>query len=224
MSRLLTHGQWESGAVFCLRRISKILYIWNPLLKETCQHFWLNSKCNLFKTNCFCERQDVSQRQNESWGLKCLDVVVMIEEVVMKSILFTDCKCRKGIGIVISAIYFINFIHILWYFDTSGSIYMLPWHRNVKNFLKYGEWYFVHAWSKTPHIILDNSIKNNKGLLYDNKTSIIWFLLRRTTISIVYHLPSQPFLSISVTSMWLWQFCIITKQMISDKHSDSFKI
>ena len=102
---------------------------------------------------------------------------------------------------------------------------MLPWHRNVKNFLKYGEWYFVHAWSKTPHIILDNSIKNNKGLLYDNKTSINWFLLRRTTISIVYYVPSHscPF---SITSLWLWQFCIITNQMISEekKHSNTFKI
>ena len=187
-------GKW--GSILFEENQQNIIYLKSSLEGNLLyQHFWLNSKCNLFKTNCFCERQDVSQRQNESWGLKCLDVVVMIEEVVMKSILFTDCKCRKGIGIVISAIYFINFIHILWYFDTSGSIYMLPWHRNVKNFLKYGEWYFVHAWSKTPHIILDNSIKNNKGLLYDNKTSIIWSLLRRTTI--VYHLPSHswPFLS-----------------------------
>ena len=132
----------------------------------------------------------------------------------MKSILFTECKCRKE-GLLFQ--HFISSTSYTLIFGTSGSIYMLPWHRNVKNFLKYGEWYFVHAWSKTPHIILDNSIKNNKGLLYDNKTSIIWSLLRRTTISIVYHLPSQPFLSISVTSMWLWQFCIITNQMISEE-------
>ena len=105
-------GKW--GSILFEENQQNIIYLNSSLEGNLLyQHFWLNSKCNLFKTNCFCERQDVSQRQNESWGLKCLDVVVMIEEVVMKSILFTDCKCRKGIGIVISAIYFINFI----YFD-----------------------------------------------------------------------------------------------------------
>ena len=120
----------------------------------------------------------------------------IISAVVMKSILFTECKYRKE-GLLFQQFISSTSYTLIFYFDSNGSIYMLPWHRNVKNFLKYGEWYFVHAWSKTPHIILDNSIKNNKGLLYDNKTSIIWSLLRRTTISIVYHLRSHscPFLS-----------------------------